>query len=291
MHLSTWVSQRRCIRSVGALLLICAAASERASAQAPPRRITVEVVGDSTQTVLPGSDVSLLAGDRRILAQGVTAASGRVSLMVGAATASSVAIVVRKIGYNAAEGVIAGWEGDTAVRVVLSRQVQTLDGVVTNAMAYKKDYQIGAEEIAHTNRGLFNALIVLEKLRPLMLGDSFRLCGPSDKIWINGQRVMFGPLSMPTVGRGHVGGPPPMTADRSAPTQLHADADDYNPRTEILSTIRGEDIEEMHYLNCWARPPAGLRNDALYITLKPGIAWDWKHGSYFADSVEEHRPE
>jgi len=50
--------------------------------------------------------------------------------------------------------------------------------------------------------------------------------------------------------------------------------------------IQPQYIAEMRYTNCSAKPIVGNRSvDALFITLKPGIGFDLRRGTYVADSA------
>jgi hypothetical protein len=51
----------------------------------------------------------------------------------------------------------------------------------------------------------------------------------------------------------------------------------------VLASIRSEHLAEVRYVNCWDTSMSGLgTNNAIYIVLKPGIAWDWGRGSHVA---------
>ena len=224
-------------------------------------RVTVTVVGAGNRAIA-GSEVTLFRGEgQAVVAHGVTDAAGVGRLKVLPA-AQPVLLAARKIGFRVVRQTIKGLVRDTTIRFTLEPQVRTLDAMRSEAEMDRRHYIIGSDEIAHTNRGLFDALIVLQKLRPQMLGDGMRTCDPTDKIWINGRRIMFGAIAVPR----------------------------YNMLDTILASIKGEHIGEMRYISCWDTPPDGLQRDALYITLKPGVDWDWKHGSFVADSALAGRP-
>ena len=270
-------------RAIICSALLTAGASPALRAQlSPRRRITVIAQAAADRSPLAGVDVSVLASNQSVVAHAVTAADGRAIVIVppGADAAS---VTVRKLGYGLANHTLDPFGKDETVRFSLERQVQRLETMTTQVDPRSKNYFVGASEIENTPRGLFDALIVLQKLRPQMLGDSARACGATDKVWINGRRIIFGPIpSLATGSHLSVTGPPPMTKDRMAPSTADAPL---NIRDTILTTIKGEHIAEMRYINCWDDPPDGLMRDALYITLKAGVDWDWRHGSFIADQV------
>jgi hypothetical protein len=262
----------------------------RSAAQIPkPVDFRIEVLSDSANAPVSNAEVTVLDGDNRIMGHGSTDAHGRVVIrMLGVLEIQGhVTVSVRKVGFKAVTV-----SGRGSHRVVLQRQVQTLERVVTDASVSSKNYFIGASEIENTNRGLFDALLVLQKLRPEMLGDGKRQCPPTDKLWINGRRIFFGPTGMNwgsqpmTVGARtlSVNGDMPMTRDRNDPSSKAPISTPYNTLDTLLASIKGGHIYEMRYINCWDEPPDGLMRDALYVTLKGNVDWDWRHGSFLVDS-------
>lgn len=265
------------------LVLIAGAAPRATEAQLSPRRRLVVIVQSAAdKSALADVDVSVFASNQTVVAHGSTGNDGRATVTVPAG-ADAVRVVARKIGYVFAERALDPFGGDATVRLSLDQQVQVLEKVRTQIDLRGKNYFVGAADIENANRGLFDALIVLQKLRPQMLGDVARLCPPSDKVWINGRRIIFGPIPAFLTGR-HLSqtGPPPMTAD---PAAARSADPPLNIRDTILTLIKGEHIAEMRYINCWDDPPEGLMRDALYITLKAGVDWDWHHGSFIADEA------
>jgi hypothetical protein len=53
----------------------------------------------------------------------------------------------------------------------------------------------------------------------------------------------------------------------------------------VLASVRAEHLQEIRLVNCWdtSLPGVGAKN-ALYVALKPGVDWNWKVGSFIADS-------
>lgn len=175
---------------------------------------------------------------------------------------------VRRVGFVPVTVSFGTPAADTMI-VRLERSVAVLDEVVTSGRRTSKDYSVGAREIAASTRGLYSALDVLTKLRPQMLGDGMRQCGAANKVWINGVRVYFFPGGTDSPATHEHGRP-----HGSAFAQHYAIVD------TVLSTIHAGDLEEVKYTNCWDKQPEGIERDALYIVLKNGVDWDWKHGSF-----------
>lgn len=224
---------------------------------------TLRVVDDSLTPVV-GATATLLDSLGRTVRTIRTDGSGIASLMPGDTAVRRA--TVRRLGFAPAT---VSFDGDDTLEVRLKRSIAVLDEVVTSGRRSSKDYSVGAREIASSTRGLYSALDVLTKLKPQMLGDGMRQCGAANKIWINGIRVYFFPG----------GTSAPATHERGRPrgsvfVQHHAIVD------SVLSTIQAGDLAEVKYTNCWDQQPEGIERDALYIVLKPGIDWDWKHGSF-----------
>ena len=116
-----------------------------------------------------------------------------------------------------------------------------------------------------------------------MLGDKLRECPYVENLWVNGvvqplwpEEIV--PLPEPDQSSRNDGSGRRVVAPRFP--MAHA------PRGSPLEITKPEFIQEMRYVNCWSRPPAGSRSvNALFITLKPGIAYDVKQGAYVADSA------
>ncbi len=103
-----------------------------------------------------------------------------------------------------------------------------------------------------------------------------------ENVWINGRRVLFMAKNVPTLGsrslrsigsvrlRNGGGGA------RSEPPAVDS----------ILATMRAEHVDVIRLVNCWdtSMPGVGSKN-ALYVSLKPGIDWDWRRGSFVADTM------
>jgi len=240
-----------------------------AGAQRRPTSV-IRVVADSGSVPVVAAEVTLAAADGRIVARGATDDRGEARLVIDDSTITRLILNVRRIGYIASrQEIVAPFN----VRVLLHATAARLDEVRVDAevLRSKQNYFISGDEIAQSNRGLFDALDVVKKLRPEMRGDENRLCPNTNKLWINGRRIYFDATNNANVGRL-----------KRVPFPR------YNTLDTLLRSIKSEHVAEMRYINCWDKPPEGLQQDAIYIVLKTGVEWDWKHGS-FVDSVS-HSP-
>ena len=207
---------------------------------------------------------------------GTTDAGGKHAFVIEVDT-GRYTLVVRKVGYvGATRNVPTLVTGQTiAMTIVLVHLPMTLDTV--RSLADIKKYRLDAADIAASSRVIDNALDAIRKLNRDMLGDGGRQCPMVDNVWINGKRVFFVVRGPKGIGGG--------TVHISAP-QIASALAGSNP-LPVLASVKSEHIEQMTYVNCWDRSMGSHMgaDDALHITLKPGIAWNWKFGSYVADSV------
>jgi hypothetical protein len=256
-------SNRGRSRWMAAALLVVAA---NAKAQNKPYGV-IRVVGDSGNVSVVAAEVTFTATDGRVIARGSTNDRGEARLVVDDSSLKRLRLSVRRIGYRAVQQEIVA---PFNAIVLLQPTAARLDEVRVDAgvLRSKQNYFISGDDIARSSRGLFDALDVVKKLRPEMRGDANRLCPNTNKLWINGRRVYFDATGNGVVGR----------LKRSPFPR-------YNTLDTVLASIKSEHVAEMRYINCWDTPPDGLQQDAIYIVLRPGVEWDWKHGSFVGSTA------
>jgi hypothetical protein len=141
--------------------------------------------------------------------------------------------------------------------------------------ARPSNYVLSSSQITASGRPIRDAFEALRKLRPSMLYDKDRCKAEVvENVWINGERVLF-------MASNAIVLPPATLAERRSrriPRQPVA-------VDSILASVRAEHLLEIRLVNCWdtSLPGVGAKN-ALYVSLKPGIDWDWKRGSFVADT-------
>ncbi len=202
-----------------------------------------------------------------------------------AADSGQYAVVARKIGLipvttpvRVVSGVI------DSIIVTLQSSTVALDTVRVVADAARQGaYLLRASNIASSSRTVYDAFDAMSKLQPDMLGDRGRNCQTAQNLWINGTRVFFlhhavsavrvtqPSLAAPGTNAAQTGRIAPRAASGSAAPTIK----------DYLRSVKSEDIAEIRYVNCWdtSMPDVGT-NDAIYITLKPGVSWDLKNGSH-----------
>ncbi len=249
----------------------------RVRAQAGPPAVVHVLVLDTAREPVAGATVVILRGPPpgQALHEGTTDAAGRCTFAF-VPDSGPYRFVARRIGYAQTTRPLAVAAGDTLfVPLSLARLPPMLDTVRIEARALSNDYFLDSTAILRAARdpAIENVYDVLMRLRPNMLGDHGRICDDIAFVWVNGHRVRLDEtLSIP---------PRDVLIDpRTRLRKRHL------APTDILAGIRPGDIASMQYKNCWDTSMPGIGSEnALYITLKPGIAFDEARGSYRIDSI------
>ncbi len=297
-----------------ALLLTSLALVQGAGAQAPSRPLRVRVLDEGALPV-SGAEVVVLEGLRKIVAQGSTDAAGGRTLLLPAPedTGRGFELTVRKLGFDRLTRYVRPRMGDTVSLIVkLARSAQSLDTVRVSERAdiRKRLYHVSAEQIANSARYLGDGTDIVAKLRPDVLGGTrgppkparmisvtgsrpgrrtnfpdptsrpvmtssygTQCTEPIDDIWINGKRVVF--------------------ALDDATSLAARDPSSILGRVsgKILSTlalIRAEHVSELTYKECGDFSVEKARGDnALFVTLKPGVRFDRRRGTYVVPSDDD----
>jgi len=190
--------------------------------------------------------------------------------VLSALAPGSYRLVVRKVGYAQINRSFIASAGDTvSLQVILAGLTPTLDAfkVLASQTAKERAYHIDAAAIAETKRPLFDAFDIIAKLRPdIVYGRG--PCGGASNIWVNGRWI-----------------PRELVLQNS---MAEARATGGNPGTHVsravlfvLSGIKPEHVAEMTYKDCLDTSMPGLHgSSALFVVLKPGVAYDPGRGSY-----------
>lgn len=267
-------------------LTIAAATATCLSAQQPAaatRAVFEFTVLDAGGTAVQGANVSVSRSGGQIAATGTTDGVGRAVIAVPSAP-QLYRYTVRHVGYTpAVDSVIVDGADTISLLVHLTRVVATLDTVRSTARLPSNTYVLNADEIARSPRHPEDAYDALIHLRPSMLGDRMRMCPFIQNLWVNGEWQVIPPWTplvprhVMTTTRTDLSGRPPRFV---GPPLTHA------PSDAPLARIKAGHIAELRYVNCWKPSEIGPRGqNGLFVTLRPGIAFDPKRGSYVADSA------
>lgn len=277
----------RCAALAAVALLPGAAAGQRA-------RVQVTVASDAGTKI---ADVELvIRKDGSSLYAGSTNDQGTYTFIVEIDT-GRYSLVARRLGYVAqTRDLRLAPDSTLALTIVLAHASTNLDTVrIIAEQLRSKNYRLGGAEITASTRGIFDALDAIRKLRPAMMGDDARMCPSVNNVWVNGKRVWWvAPKSpnvrgrsTPVAGTNVTGGTRDATGFPPASRRSGGGGSGGPPGLiDVLMSIHSEHVEDIRYVNCWDTSGAQMgTGDALFFTLKPGIGWDWKHGSYVANDL------
>ncbi len=235
--------------------------------------VQVRVVGPDSMP-LPDVTVAISRSDVGAILIGSTDATGTRTFVVKVET-SSYAVLARRPGFNQSESPLTIGPSDTARVVLTLTPVNARELERVRIVARPSSYVLSSGQITASGRPIRDAFEALRKLRPYMLFDRDR-CRHEvvDNVWINGERVLF-------MARNAIVLPPATLVDRRSRRVAREPV----AVDSLLASIRAEHLMEIRLVNCWdtSLPGVGAKN-ALYVSLKPGVDWDWKRGSFIADS-------
>lgn len=261
--------------SVAAAISLAAAATGGAQT---PARATIHVAArDSTGAPVTGAELTVTRGLRDVLAHGTTDSAGNAQLVVaGLSEQTDLEVVMRKIGYARGDQFFTAEPHDlVALTITVPKPNSTLATVKVTARADPKwkSYHLSADDIANADMPLSDGWDVIKRLAPDMLTSRGGCATGAQNIWVNGKRIR---LPLPPIGmaaaRARVGVP------------FHARFS-YVP-VSVLSDIAPEHIEEITYHDCFDASMAAVgSDDAIFVTLKPGVAYVQDVGSFVLDSV------
>lgn len=235
---------------------------------------------DSSGAPVAGAEVTVRSGLKDVVAQGTTDDVGHLVLSVPAKDSTDFQLSMRKIGYVRGDRFFAVAPRDTAaVNIIVPRpSANMLAPVQVNAeRASNKyySYDLYADDIENADGWMDNAWEVVKRLRPGMLTSKGGCSTGAQEVWVNGKRIRL-PL-YPTglaLARARVGVPPGARFS-------------YVP-VSVLSEIAPEHIAEIHYHDCFDHSMAAVgNNNAIFITLKPGVIYQENVGSFVISADEE----
>ena len=249
-----------------------------AAGQAP--RATIQITArDSSGAPISGAELTVKRGIKDVLAQGTTDENGHGLLTVEAKDSSDFQITMRKIGYTRGDRFFSLGPRDTArVNVTVGHTRNALDTVRVTAKGLDPrwhSYHLDADEIEASDEPIDNAWEMLKRLRPVMLTSRGGCATGVREVWVNGERIR---LPLPPFGlaaqRARVGAP--------------IDARFSYVAVSVLSEIAIEHVQEITYHDCFDTSMAAVgSNNAVFVTLKPGVAYRENVGSFVVDEPKK----
>jgi len=258
--------------AAGALMIAAAAGAQKA----PQRGFVSVAAHDSSGAAIPAAEVTVTRNIKDVVAHGMTDSAGHVLLGFDVHDSTDMNVVIRKIGYPRSDYFFAAGPRDTAIvqLVIAAPKGNTLDAVKVTAktdLRYKS-YHVDADDIEKTDIPLWDAWDVVKRLRPDMLTSRGGCDIGIQDVWVNGKRIVL-PL------------PPTREQARFARAGVSPRARYSYIAVSVLSEIPPEHIQEMNYRDCFdsTLKMVGSQN-ALFITLKPGIGYQRNVGSFVDDT-------
>lgn len=253
--------------------------SALAGAQTKSQGFVRVTAHDSSGAPIPDAEVTVHAGLKDVVAQTRTDSDGHAVLSVPAKDSTDYSLTLRKIGYVRGDRFFAVAPKDTAaVNIIVPRPsaaaLAPMQVTATQTSKYYS-YDLYADEIENASGWMGNAWEVVKRLRPGMLTSKGGCATGAQEVWVNGKRIRL-PL-YPTglaAARARVGVPPGARFS-------------YVP-VSVMSDIAPEHIAEIHYHDCFDHSMAVVgNNNAIFITLKPGVIYQQDVGSFVISEAEE----
>jgi hypothetical protein len=258
------------------IALAMAAFGSVAGAQSSSQAFVRVTARDSSGAPVGAAELTLTRGLHDVVARGTTDEDGHALLSVDVKDSSDFQLTMRKVGYRRGDRFFEVGPRDTAdLRITVPRPGNTLAAVTVTATRDNRynSYDLSADEIEASTAYLDNAWEVVKKLRPVMLTSRGGCASGAREVWVNGKRIR---LPLPATGlaaaRARVGLPPGARFS-------------YVP-VAVLTEIAPEHIDEIRYHDCFDTSMAAVgNNDAIFVTLKPGVVYQENVGSFVLDSV------
>lgn len=267
----------RLFAAVAAVTLLASVAG----AQGDKHAFVRVVARDSAGAAIPGAEVKVTKGFKDVVIYRNTDEQGQAVFPVDVKDSSEFQVAVRKIGYKRGDRVFEVGPHDTAVVNVVVAVAPPINAVKITAKRNHEDkynsYDLGADEIDSFDGWLESGWDVVKKLRPVMLTSRGGCATGAQEVWVNGKRIRL-PLR-PTREE---------TQKALANVPLRARFT-YTPLSVLLS-IAPEHIAEIHYHDCFDTSMAAVgNNDAIFVTLKPGVVYVQDVGTYAISPAEEQK--
>jgi hypothetical protein len=242
--------------------------------------VRVRVV-DTAGAPLANTDVSTLRGLSTVVAGGPTDSAGRRTFAIP--RDGDYQVVARRIGFQRGEQFFTASRDTVSVRIVLHATLQALPAVrVTAAEDVKRRaYHVGADEIAESKRPIIDGLDVLSKLRPDIIYSRVPGCG-ARYIWVNGRRITYPPIDLALAARARMQRQAARATPHMGPTGM---ATVNLTIQSVMASIHPEHIAEVTFADCNDTTVDAVKgSSAIFVALKPGVAFEPGIGSYVLDA-------
>jgi len=242
--------------------------------------VRVRVV-DTLGTPVASAEVSVLRGLNTIVTGGVTDSGGLRTIRVP--RGDEYQVVARRIGFQRADQFFSAYRDSVAIRVILRVATQTLPMVSVTAEqdVRRRAYHVDADEIAASKRPIVDGLDILTKLRPDIIYSRVPGCAVRS-VWVNGQRIVYPPVNEVLAQKAGQQRRAARATPHIGPTGLAT----VNLTVQsVMASIHPEHIEEVNYADCNDMSVNKVNgNNAVFVTLKPGVMFQPGVGSFVIDA-------
>lgn len=239
--------------------------------------VRVRVV-DSTGTPVANADVSALRGLNTVVAGGPTDSAGRRTFSISR-DGGEYQVIARRIGFQRGEQFFSAARDTISVRLVLRATPRALPTVRVTAQEdiKRRAYHIDADQIADSKRPIMDGLDVLSKLMPDVVYSRVPRCA-ARYIWVNGRRIVYPPIDPALAVKQSQGRRAASVLKHIGPTGMLT----VNLAIQsVLASIHPEHIAEINFADCNDMTVEAVKaNSAIFVSLKPGIAFEPGIGSY-----------
>ena len=231
---------------------------------------------------MANADVAALRGLNTAVAGGPTDSAGRRTFNIPR-DGGEYQVVARRIGFQRGEQFFTASRDTVSVRIVIRATPRALPAVQVTAQEdiKRRAYHVDADEIAASKRPIIDGLDVLSKLRPDIIYSRVPGCA-ARYVWVNGRRITYPPID------------PALAIKQSQRRRASAILKHIGPTgmatvnltiQSVMASIHPEHIAEVTFADCNDKTVEAVKgNSAVFVTLKPGIAFEPGIGSYVVAS-------
>lgn len=267
---------------IATAVLALATLSSIAGAQASNHAVVRVQARDSSGAPIAGAEITVVRNIKDVVAKTTTDEQGRAYATVELKDSSDFELTMRKIGYRRGDRFFeVGPRDTTLVNIVVP--VPSANQIAAMTVTAKRNpnrfntYDLDADEIETSDRVMVTGWDVVKALRPVMLTSRGGCATGALQVWVNGKWIR---LPLPPTGMARAQafvGAPPNTRVSYVPIS-------------VLSEIAPEHIAEIHYKDCFDHSMAVVgTNDAIFVTLKPGVTYVENVGSFVITEAEEQK--
>jgi carboxypeptidase family protein len=245
--------------------------------------VRVRVV-DTAGVAVANADVSALHGLNTVVAGGPSDSAGRRTFAIPR-DGGEYQLVARRIGFQRGDQFFAASRDTVSLRIVLRATPRALPAVnITEKEDVKRRaYHIDADQIASSNRNIIDGLDILTKLRPDIIYSRVPGCA-ARYVWVNGKRIVYPPIDQALAIAQSQRRRAQSILKHTPPSGLVT----VNLTVQsVMASIHPEHIAELTFADCNDQTVDVVKgNSAIFVALKPGIAFEPGIGSYVVASAE-----